>query len=40
LNGRILFDVDELENFVRKGKVATRTELEHEAVDLLNRGAK
>ena len=39
--GRILFDQAELETFVRKGKIATRTELADRAAELLNkRGSK
>lgn len=40
LGSKILFDEEELENFVRKNRVRTYDELESKAVDLLNRGAK
>jgi len=38
LNGRILFDSEELEAFVRKSKVRTHNELAEEATTLLNKG--
>ena len=39
--GRILFDAAELESFVRKGKVPTKSELQDRAAELLNkRGTK
>ena len=42
LNGRVLFDQEELEQFIRKGKVSTRDELNERAGDLINNrgGAK
>ena len=35
--GRILFDAAELESFVRKGKVATKAEIDDRATELLNK---
>ncbi len=35
--GKLLFDAAELEDYVRKGRVATREELEGKAVELLNK---
>jgi excisionase family DNA binding protein len=35
-NGRVLFDREELESYIRKARQATREELEEQAVDLLN----
>jgi len=41
LGGKILFDADELDAFVRAGRVATHEELEVKAVELLNsRGSR
>ncbi|HOR77598.1 MAG TPA: helix-turn-helix domain-containing protein [Anaerolineaceae bacterium] len=36
LGSKILFDQQELENFILKGRVDTRDELESKAVELLN----
>jgi len=36
LNGRVLFDQDELEKFIRNGRKATRAELQDRATELLN----
>lgn len=36
--GKILFDAEELETFIRSRRVSTRAELEDRAVELLNRG--
>ena len=38
LGGKVLFDASEIETFVRKGRVATREELQGRATDLLNKG--
>ena len=35
--GRVLFDARELEDFIRKGRVSTHTELQDHAVTLLNK---
>ena len=39
-NGRLLFDEAELEEWVRKGRVTTRDELNERAVSMLNSRGK
>jgi excisionase family DNA binding protein len=34
--GRLLFDADEIEQLIRRGRVQTMEELEQQAIDVLN----